>query len=71
MIKVERSHFIESLYDYLVEKGLATRRDKITEIIRFEGNTSYRTISGIDLTKKGWKYLVISLLILLILIIVL
>lgn len=61
-MKVYLTYLIEKWYDFLEEKKLAKRRDRITEVIHFEGATSYRTVSGVDLTKKGWKYLALSLL---------
>lgn len=61
----------EKLYNFLEEKKLVKRKEKIAEVIHFEGATSYRTVNGIVLTKKGWIYLVISLIILLLTLIIL
>ena len=61
----------EKLYNFLEEKKLVKRKEKIAEVIHFEGATSYRTVNGIVLTKKGWIYLAISLIILLLILIIL
>lgn len=61
----------EKLYNFLEEKKLVKRREKIAEVIHFEGATSYRTVNGVVLTKKGLIYLVINLIILLLILIIL